>query len=300
VNAGEGQTAPEVPMGEPGAAMLEGAGEAVIPELTPPIRRDKWAHRRVEPRGLALCWTLYLLGVTVASFWTPALGAGLDPLSGRYSARLVLLLAAVGYGVLWPMLRLCQTMPREGGVSAVGKDLIVMVVPTQAVIWPLSFLAVWPVSVAGGVASAALGWTLVVGAVLAVALGRGHDGDRGEAGAARRAGWMLAILALVGTGAGFAAVRLAIHEGGAEMLGADLVMMMSPLTAGFEMTQGPVGRLQWLSPGHWAAVGVTWALALGLWLVAAGVAGMGNGGGDGDRGGALNRSRYGVRDEDRA
>jgi hypothetical protein len=281
---------------EAGEAMPEGAGEGEIPELKPPIQGDRWAHRRVEPRGLALCWTLYLLGVTVASFWTPALGAGLDPLSGRYSARLVLLLTAVGYGILWPMLRLCQTMPREGGVSAVGKDLIVMVVPTQAVIWPLSFLAVWPVSVAGGVATATLGWTLVVGAVLAIALGRGHDGQSGEAGGVRRAGWMLGILALVGTGAALAAVR---SVGVAGSHWADLVLMMSPLTAGFEMTQGPVGRLQWLAPGHWAAVGVTWSLALGLWLVAAGVAGKGGGEGGGS-GGVLNRSRYGVRDEDRA
>ncbi|XVJ60165.1 MAG: hypothetical protein HEQ23_12525 [Tepidisphaera sp.] len=246
--------------------------DAPLPELTPPTRVDKWAHRRVEPRGLALVWTLYLLGVTMVCFWTPALSTGLDALSGRYSARLVLVAVGFGMAVLWPMLRLCQTFPNEGGLRGVGKDLVVMIIPTQAVIWPLAFLALWPLSVAACVAASSLGWTLVVGALLAMALG--GAGRERQRSSFRRIAWMVVILAVAARPSGMYVPPIAVGDVPSSDV-VDLWSMLSAVSAPLSMTVPPQGRAEWLLPGHWAAVGVTWALAGGLWLVAAALVGGG-------------------------
>ena len=249
-----------------------------MPELAPPKRVDKWAHRRVEPRGLALLWTMYLLGVTLVCFWTPALSAGLDVLSGRYSSRLVLVAVAFGYAVLWPMLRLCQVFPSEGGLRSVGKDLIVMVIPTQAVIWPLAFLALWPLSVAACVAASAMGWTFLVGAILAIFLGRAgrereisRENSR-ELSPVRRLVGILVIIAVAARPAGMYVPPIAVGDVPTSDV-VDLWAMLSAVSAPLSMTVPPFGRPEWLLPGHWAAVGVTWGLAGGMWLVAAALVG---------------------------
>jgi hypothetical protein len=244
--------------------------EAPMPELAPPRRVDKWAHRRVEPRGLALLWTMFLLGVTLVCFWTPALSAGLDVLSGRYSARLVLVAVAFGYSVLWPMLRLCQVFPFEGGLRSVGKDLIVMVIPTQAVIWPLAFLALWPLSVAACVAASAMGWTFLVGALLAMFLGKA--GRERQVSPMRRVVGMLVIIAVAARPAGMYSPLIAVGDVPTSEV-VDLWAMLSAVSAPLSMTVPPYGRPEWLLPGHWAAVGVTWGLAGGMWLVAAALVG---------------------------
>jgi hypothetical protein len=215
----------------------------------------------VEPRGLALLWTLYLLAVTLTSFWTPTTGAGLDPLAGRYASRVLLVAVSFGYAVLWPMLRLCQVFPSEGGVASVGKDLLVVVIPTQAVVWPLAFLAVWPMSVAAGLGAITLGWTLLVGALLALALGRG--GVERSRGRWSRAGWMLVIMVVAARPAG--------------LWGGGLWEMSSAVSAPLAVTVPPRGRVEWMTPLQWAAVGVTFGVSLGLWLVAAALAGRAGG-----------------------
>lgn len=250
----------ELPPPLPGDAIYAELHEdAAIPELAPPVRVDRWAHRRVEPRGLALMWTLYLLGVTVMCFWTPATAAGLDPLAGRYSSRLLLIAVAVGYCVLWPMVRLCQAFPAEGGVRAVGKDLMVMIVPTQAVIWPLTFLALWPLSVASALAASSLAWTLVVGALLAIGLG----GPRRERliGSWRRLAWIGIILAVAARPTGW-------YDNTSE--GGRVWMVLSGVSAPLTLTAAPASGLSWVSPPQWGMIGVTFALAVGLWLVAVG------------------------------
>lgn len=233
--------------------------EPAIPELAPPVRVDRWAHRRVEPRGLALMWTLYLLAVTVIAFWTPATAAGLDPLAGRYSARVLLVAVAVGYTVLWPMVRLCQTFPSEGGVAAVGKDLLVMVVPTQAVIWPLTFLAAWPMTVAAALAASSLAWTLLVGAVLAITLG-GPGRERVIASGRRMLG-LIVILVV-------AARPTGLYGAPAESDRA--WMVLSAVTAPLAMIIPPSDGVWWIGTTQWAMVGITAAFAVGLWLVAFG------------------------------
>lgn len=238
--------------------------EAPIPELRPAVRVDRWAHRRVEPRGLALLWTLYLLGITLTTFWTPTTGAGLDPLAGRYASRQLLFSTAVGYAVLWPMLRLCQVFPGDGGLKSVGKDLLVMVIPTQAVVWPLAFLALWPMSVAAALGAQSLAWTLLVGALLAMALGPGGSDRRPSA--IRRVVWMVVILAAGARPAGLYDFRSAAT-------GFDLWTMSSALTAPLSLTVPPQGRVAWLGSLQWSAIGVTFGVSVGLWLVAAALSG---------------------------
>lgn len=246
--------------------------ETPLPELKPPVRVDRWAHRRVEPRGLALLWTLYLLGITLTTFWTPTTGAGLDPLAGRYASRQLLVSAAVGYAVLWPMLRLCQVFPGDGGLRSVGKDLLVMVIPTQAVVWPLAFLALWPMSVAAALGAQSLAWTLLVGALLAMALGPGGSDRRPSAW--RRAGWMVVILAAAARPAG-------LYDYRGAWAGFELWSMSSAVSAPLALTVPPQGRVSWLGGVQWSAIGVTFGVSAGLWLVAAALAGRP---GDGRRG----------------
>lgn len=246
-----------------------------LPELSPPRRVDRWAHRRVEPRGLALFWTLYLLGVTVVCFWTPATSAGLDALAGRYSSRLVLTAVTFGFTVLWPMLRLCQVFPGEGGMRSVMKDLVVIVVPTQAVVWPLTFLAVWPPMVAASLAASTLAWTLVTGALLAMALGRG-GGPRGSA--LRRVVWMIVIVAATARPVGlydatFVDVTGFTGAGGMSDVGRLIWGMTSAVSTPLTLTIPPQGRLEWVTPLQWGMIGVTFLLALGLWLMVAAMAG---------------------------
>lgn len=239
-----------------------GPAEAPLPELRPPVRVDRWAHRRVEPRGLALLWTLYLLAITLTTFWTPTTGAGLDPLAGRYASRQLLVSAAVGYAVLWPMLRLCQVFPGDGGLRSVGKDLLVVVIPTQAVVWPLAFLALWPMSVAAALGAQSLAWTLLVGALLSMALGPGGSDRRPTVW--RRVVWMAVILAAAGRPAG-------MYDFGDS--GFELWSMSSAVSAPLALTVPPQGRVSWLGGVQWSAIGVTFGVSVGLWLVAAALAG---------------------------
>ena len=86
--------------------------EAPQPDLdlfgrAPTGHRD-WAHRRREPRGLALLWTVYLMLATVVSL-LPMVWAG--QLSGsvyRPAARTMMVLVMFGVVVLWPVWRASQ------------------------------------------------------------------------------------------------------------------------------------------------------------------------------------------------
>mgnify|MGYP000952897457 CR=1 FL=1 len=139
-----------------------------------------------------------------------------------------------GYAVLWPMLRLCQVFPSEGGVSSVGKDLLVVVIPTQAVVWPLAFLAVWPMSVAAALGAQSLAWTLLVGAMLALALGPG--GSERRPAPLRRAAWMAVILVV-------AARPVGMFDFGPPSPGMEVWSMSSSITAPLILFQGLEDRV---------------------------------------------------------
>lgn len=233
-----------------------------IPDLPPPVP-DKWAHRRVEPRGLALLWTTYLLAVTLVCFGPPAALGGLDQLAGRYASRELLVLTAIGITVLWPLIRLSQVIPSEGGVTATLKDLFVIAVPAQAVVWPLTLLAMWPVSVAASMGLVLLSWTFVVGGLLAVA--QGNPSPTPGAHTFRRIAWMAFFLALPAAGpVVVASLPVVTSEH------ADTPAMLSPITAVLEVGRERFwsGRAAAVLPEHWVAIGVTFLVGVGVWLFA--------------------------------
>ena len=293
------ETTPQEPLesGGQGDSSLDLHAHAQVPELVAPEAypeptRDRWAHRRVEPRGLALAWTLYLLAATIASFGPAAALGVLDPLSGRYAARVLLVLVATGVGLLWPMMRLCQERPARGGIFAVGQDLTVMIIPTQAVVWPLVFLAMWPVSVVAAMGAVLLSWTVLFGGLLAIALGRG---ERAEAAPGVRLFWM-AVCAVVLFGGALSGLVLPGTEPGssAERWRA----MFSPLTALPEIARERYasGQAAQVMPEHWAGCGVALGVGLGIWLAAGayqGGIGGGVGGGKGNPKAGLNEAGSG-------
>jgi hypothetical protein len=179
----------------------QGAGEQIGP-FTPqpprdetvlvPKRPDKWAHRRGEPRVYAFFWTLYLLGATLMGFMALGFVGGITAEVYRPIARGIIITVMVGAVILWPMTRLSQAMPTRGGARAVRADMIVMLVPLQAVVWPQAILpAGWtPLSI-GALAAMSAAWTILVGGLLAIALGgpRLDHPERRPAARADGSGW---------------------------------------------------------------------------------------------------------------
>ena len=228
---------------------------------------DRWAHRRVEPRGLALVWTMYLLACTVIAFGAPAARGTLDTLSSRFAARELLVLVGVGIAILWPTMRLCQSFPAEGGVRSVAKDLIVILLPSTAVVLPMSIMAAWPLFVALGLASATVAWTLCVGAVLAVALSPGSS-TRSEGGAGRRA----LFAGLFALAMGLPAV-LAWSRPELDSRAADLVSCMALPGMLVEIARDRhwSGQAASVLFEHWVAILVISVFAVSAWLIAAGL-----------------------------
>lgn len=254
------------------------APEASVRDLPPRMiveDTDIWAHRRGEPRLFAFLWSLYILVAVMGSIlWLARL-----PIvtASTYSpaARTLLVVLAAGITVLWPMTRLSQMAPERDAVGAMLADLLVIQLPVQLVIWPMSFLANWPVRVVGAVALLFLAWGLLTGGMLALAFAgaaRGRNRTRNLAGQlprpVTRGIWMAAcILAVV---AAPAAAMVLSNVGQTAKFWLDALDMASPFTAVFAISgtgwSGPttaVQRPQWLIVWLTACVGVV------CWLWAA-------------------------------
>jgi transcription elongation factor GreA len=137
--------------------------------------RDRWAHRRAEPRTLAFLWALYILtaGVlTIGVLLVRGPWALLDESVYQYAARTMLICVAIGLAVLWPMVRLSQTVPlRERPSAAIFKDMLVLLPPTQAVVWAQAAArAGWAIDLIGAMALSLWAGPMLAGAVLAIAL----------------------------------------------------------------------------------------------------------------------------------
>jgi len=216
---------------------------------------DPWAHRRGEPRMLALFWSVYLFGAAVLTVMRiPMLGQSTELRFVQSASRMLLLLIAVGMVVLWPMVRLSQASPRRP-VVATMIDLSLLLITAQAVIWPLTWLGKWPASVTAGVTTILASWTLLVGAL--VAMGVSRRAGRG------RSMWMLVVVALVCGAPGLA--LLAGRIGSPIM---DEIALASPLTGVYALTTGPSGLSPAMNPTMWAGAWAPAALSIPLWFAA--------------------------------
>lgn len=194
-----------------------------------PRDRPDWSHRRGEPRVFALIWMLYLMGVTALMFASLSDAVFVSPSITRPAARGMLLATIAGIVLLWPGIRLSQ-YPAERPVRCVLRDLFVVLIPAQAVIWPhaLRELGDWSFSVLIALAGVFAAWGLLTGGILAMA-----DSGRG-AGRVRWA-WMLVILVVCLGSPVYALARGQFRAVSAE--GARPGWMFSPLTAVLEITR---------------------------------------------------------------
>ena len=215
---------------------------------------DPWAHRRGEPRFFALFWSIYLmLSALVTIFASRAIGVPLAT-RFRYGAAALLLLVCIGAIILWPLTRLSQRAPRHPA-RATGADLLVILVPMQAVVWPMPILTGWPLPVVGALALVLGAWTLLIGGfVLWGSASRSH---------ADRVMWMIAaILCAFAAPAWYAWIVHAAPPGADP----DWILRWSPLTAIYTLTQAPGNQRPVMSNQEWTAAAAALLPASILWL----------------------------------
>lgn len=232
----------------------------ILPEwfLPPAGPGDRWAHRRGEPRTFAFLWTLYLLLATVAMFWK-VLRAGVPTLDiYRPAMRVLLVSAAAGATVVWPMIRLCQESPRGKRVAHAIADVVVILLPLQAVLWPQVLLAQWSAEVVLAVDLLFGAWVAMCGAIVLW-------------GWERRGVWRampvgLCIL-VVGVGPLIGLTARALSGAGT---GLGHWSLASPLTGVYALTHVEIGdaRRGEVEGWQWAAIGATWVMAVLTWVLA--------------------------------
>ena len=234
-------------------------------------RQDPWAHRRAEPRTFAFIWTLFLFAATLTTYAvTMSMGTGSHDVV-RPAARLLLAIVAAGIMLVWPMVRLSQ-LPDPRPISGPVLDLLVVLVPVQAIIWPqcLGWLAWWPVPVIAAAGASLCAWALIVGALLSIS----HT-LRASGRFRSPSGWMAAfllftLLTLIPTYANARAKRPQTDPA------VQLVRpswMVSPISSMYEFTQDrtSVPAPAAVYPGHWRIISLTLAVGIFLWPVAIGV-----------------------------
>ncbi len=220
---------------------------------------DPWAHRRGEPRIFAFLWTLFLLAsVLGAIVWhggTPAM-AEYGP-----AARLIAVLVGIGIAVLWPVVRLSQEMPKRAPLQCGAADLMVVLVPTQLVLWPLGLLASWPLDVVLTVSGLLSVWILQTSGLLTIRYAlRVRAGTTTSDGAGW---WMTGFIGL------FVWAPCAILAG--QALTMDLpgwLIGISPLSAIFSIAGTALrGVAEPVDPLHWVGIGVVGVCGVIAWIV---------------------------------
>lgn len=232
-----------------------------------PKGHGNWDHRRGEPRTFALLWTIFLMLATLVMFSSLGVAGTVTIDAYRPAVRALLLTITVGMVVLWPMTRLSQERPQRGVAAAIARDLVVVLLPTQALLWPqaLPLLGAWPVLQMAALAACQAAWALVVGGMLALALT-----VDARPRALMRGVWMLAMVGL-SIGVPMAQFMLGVIEP-LRSQGPNSAMMWSPVLAAGELLRdrGLVGPATTL-PADWQAIGVTAMVGVGLWVVSLGV-----------------------------
>lgn len=231
---------------------------------------DDWSHRRGEPRVFALIWMVFLMCVTGLMFASISDAFYVSPTITRPAARGMIVTTMAGLVLLWPAIRLSQR-PAEQPIRSVLRDLFVLLVPAQAVIWPnaLRELADWPIDLLLTLAGSFVAWSVLIGGLLAMA-------DSGRGAGRHRGLWMLAVV-LIAFGAPLAAV-LTGNAGQALPDTPRPGWMLSPLTSVLEITRDrlvlgrtdPVAGAQWrvlfavaCAGGAFALLGAAWGVGSG-------------------------------------
>lgn len=198
---------------------------------------------------------------------------GTSPDVMRPATRILLAVTALGVTLLWPVVRLSQAAD-DHPVAGVVQDLVVVLIPAQAVIWPqsLGWLGRWPLSVVTAAACLIVAWGLLVGGILAVAQVRHR---RAEAGYGRWSPtlWALVFIVLVVGGSVPAMFSRGVgpNEPDRRTVAFQSAWMWSPVTGLYEVTRDRSwsGTSAAVTAGHWRAIGLTALAAAPAWVLAA-------------------------------
>ncbi len=145
----------------------------------------------------------------------------------EYGARALYLITMLGAVVLAPMVRLSQARANRP-VRELAVDVLIIVLPAHALIWPFPLLTLWSLPTTGALALTITTWTILAFSIAAIALA----GNR-----ISRAGAMLSIILCVG-------IAPALLLVGKLWFGVDphpALSMLSPFTAAYDLTLTPPG-----------------------------------------------------------
>lgn len=245
-----------------------------------PRHSEDWSHRKGEPRTFALLWMIYLMGASLLMVSSIAVVQSTSPGVVRPAARAMVVTAAIGIFVLWPIVRLSQILPKKSKLGAAFADLVVMTPPIVALLAPqtLRVLAVWPVEVVVATAAAIVAWAALIAVLIAIA--QSTLNVRADRDQVRRVLWMLVFLAIA-----FAAPFLSLLAGYGAVSGRESSPILpsisgtaaySPVSLVYDLVRdrSATGRSAAVSDYHWivifrvaAAASALWALALVTKLV---------------------------------
>lgn len=223
---------------------------------------DRWSHRRGEPRTFAFLWAMFLMFAALVALGVVLTGGIVSLDAYQPLSRTLVVTIAVGVLIFWPLLRLSQDVPDEGSIRAILKDLTIVLVPVQAVIWPQMFLARWSFETVLAMSLALTAWALVVGAVLVLGLRRSGT---------FRTGWMTLCVAMaigglgLGVGSGISAMdplRPREPRAAPAIVLASGVGLVSDISADRSWS----GAWALTMPAHWVAIKATFAASGLLWI----------------------------------
>lgn len=229
-----------------------------VPQFTRVPGNDPWSHRKGEPRPMALLWAVYLMVgalMTVFAVRSVSIPSAAQFIQG---CRAMLTLTAAGICVLWPMVRLSQELPARPG-RAVALDGALLLVPVQAVAWPMPMLTHWGWDVNAALVLLLIGWATLTGGLLAFALrSSSHAG---------RTTWTTLFVAIVFFGP--AALWALAATGKPPPF--ESLAWLSPFTGIVRIVQAPSGVQPAMTGDEWlgaaapvAAGALVWAAWLGL------------------------------------
>ncbi len=130
----------------------------------------------VLPRGL-----IFLASIWLVVSWAVAIGfrTPVEASSASYTpgVRLMLISAAIGLIIGWPLLRVSQSRA-EYPMTQTLLDLIVLLALVQVVIWPLRLVTPWSPARTAALDATLVVWTILAGALVASATGSDRTGPR--------------------------------------------------------------------------------------------------------------------------
>lgn len=234
---------------------------------------DKWAHRRGEPRNFAFLWAIYLMLGSIIALGVVLAGGIITLDAYQPLSRGLIVTLAIGVMIFWPLLRLSQAAPHESAPIAVLKDLAIVLIPLQAVVWPQMVLARWTPDIVLATSLAMIAWAFLIGGLMAM----GTRSDQTWRGA-----WMAAIVVLVVGGATISVLAGQVSPDllrprRAEAAPALVLASGAGLVADISADRSWSGSWALATPEHWRAIWCTFAAAAVVWTVTAVVTRTGRG-----------------------